>query len=115
LRIVGPGGHRGVVVGLPGQQRLPVQVALALRAAHGDHVGQLRALGAGLQQVGDGGLVRDRHPRLAVLQPVGQGFRAEQHGQRHRDRPHLQHRQVGHRGLDALGHHDRDPVARPHA
>ena len=60
-------------------------------------------------------LVHDRHPRLAVVEPVLERLGAEQHRQRHRHRAELVDRHVRDRRFEALRQQNRDPVAPLHA
>ena len=84
-------------------------------ATNHQHAAQQRALRRTVFKPVDGAGVANRDRRITVLQAKRQRFGPEQHGQRHRHRTHLQHRDVGHRRLKTLWHDDRHPVASAHA
>ena len=106
----------GEVVGRGGQGGLPAVHRggarhRRIKVAHHHDVAQRGAVGAHFQQVGQRGGVAQGHGGGAVLQAVGQGLGAKQHGQGHAHPTRLQHTHVSHGGFKPLGHHDGHPVA----
>ena len=101
-RLVGPRGHR----------RKAGALAWCLGAANG---AQMRARALHRLQGRQCSLGANGQHRFAVLQAKSQCLGAKQHGQGHGHGAHLQHRDIGHRGLKTLRHDDGHPVATPHA
>jgi hypothetical protein len=94
------------------EQRAPVGVAATLGTAHRDQHRQLRLeLVAHRPQVGDGRGLDDGDARARVVDAVLERVGAEQHRERHRHRAEPGERDVGDRGLEALRHDDRHPIA----
>src|SRR5438046_6387731 len=85
------------------------------RPAHADHMSQVRQ--ALLDRPGIGGRRRlaDGDAGLRMIEPVFQGLRAEQMRERQRERPHLEDRHVGDRGLGALRQDEGHALAAPDA
>ncbi len=113
-RVVGAGGHQRKIGVCRLLHRGPIDDVGVASAGQAQHVAQRRALGAHTLQHGAGAAVHQRHAGGAVLQPELQRLGAKQLRQRHRHRPQLQHRHVGHGGLETLRQRNRHPLARTH-
>src|SRR5229473_1648247 len=81
------------------------------RASHADHMSQVRQAVLDRPEIGERRRLDDGDAGLGMINPVFQSLRAEQMRERQRDRPHLEDRHVGDRGLGALRQDEGDAVA----
>src|SRR5216684_1827842 len=81
------------------------------RASHADHMSQVRQAVLDRPEIGECRRLDDGDAGLRMINPVFQSLRAEQMRERQRDRPHLEDRHVGDRGLGALRQDEGDAVA----
>src|SRR5439155_181126 len=81
------------------------------RARHADHMLQVRQAALDRPEIGERRGLDDGDAGLRMIEPVFQSLRAEQMRERQRDRPHLENRHVGDRGLGALRQDERDALA----
>src|SRR6267142_1996716 len=81
------------------------------RASHADHMSQVRQAVLDRPEIGERRRLDDGDAGLGMIDPVFQSLRAEQMRERQRDRPHLEDRHVGDRGLGALRQDEGDAVA----
>src|SRR6266851_2517795 len=81
------------------------------RASHADHMSQARQAVLDRPEIGERRRLDDGDAGLGMIDPVFQSLRAEQMRERQRDRPHLEDRHVGDRGLGALRQDEGDAVA----
>src|SRR5437870_2474825 len=85
------------------------------RPAHADHMSQVRQAVLDRPEIGERRRLDDGDAGLRMIEPVFQGLRAEQMRKRQRDRPHLEDRHVGDRGLGALRQDEGHALAAPDA
>src|SRR5207249_570876 len=85
------------------------------RPAHADHMSQVRQAVLDRPGIGERRRLDDGDAGLRMIEPVFQGLRAEQMRERQRERPHLEDRHVGDRGLGALRQDEGHALAAPDA
>src|SRR6267142_2666476 len=85
------------------------------RASYSDHLSQVRQAVLDRPETGERRRLDDGDAGLGMIEPVFQGLRSEQMRQRQRDRPHLEDRHVGDRGLGALRQDQGHALAAPDA
>src|SRR5947208_9876023 len=85
------------------------------RPAHADHMSEVCGALLDAPEMGERRRLVDGDAGRRMIEPVFQGLRAEQMRERQRDRPHLEDRHVGDRGLGALRQDEGHALAAPDA